>query len=203
MRKQWLWLVLLCVGLSTQVAYGQQNEPNDAEGDVRYVSDDLFIFMHAGPGRNYRILGSVMAGTPITVLQTDDEKGFMEVIDDKQRTGWVETRFVTNQTSLREMLPQVQAELQRVNTLVANSGQVNDQLKNELSQVQQQRDQLIKQVSELTDKNQTIQRELDQQDKTEQMQWFTRGGGIALIGIILGVIIAYLPKKRRRNDQWM
>ena len=35
------------------------------------------------------------------------------------------------------------------------------------------------------------------------VEWFTRGGIVALGGIILGVIIAYLPKKRRRNDQWM
>ena len=40
-------------------------------------------------------------------------------------------------------------------------------------------------------------------DQTAQMEWFTRGGIVAVISLILGIILTYLPKKTRRNDNWM
>ncbi|MGL6176871.1 MAG: TIGR04211 family SH3 domain-containing protein, partial [Vibrionaceae bacterium] len=33
-----------------------------------YISDELFIYMHAGPGTEYRILGSINAGVPVKVM---------------------------------------------------------------------------------------------------------------------------------------
>jgi SH3 domain protein len=43
----------------------QQESSTENSDDVRYISDDLFTFLHAGPGRNYRILGSVLAGSKV------------------------------------------------------------------------------------------------------------------------------------------
>ncbi len=36
----------------------------------RYISDDLFTFMHSGPNNTYRIMGSVNAGSKVQLLQT-------------------------------------------------------------------------------------------------------------------------------------
>lgn len=203
MRKYWLITLMLCLGFGWQGELSAQSEPNDSSGDIRFISDDLFVFMHAGPGRNYRILGTVIAGTKLTVLQTSDDKEFMEVIDDTQRTGWVESRFVSKQKTIREQVPQLQAQLQQANQQVATLEQNNAALAGQVNQLSQKNSQLNDQVKSLTRDNQRVQNALDQQDKSEQMQWFTRGGIIAVVGLILGVIIAYLPKKRRRNDQWM
>lgn len=195
---------LLVAGIfsSTGSALAQQ-EPNDTTGDIQYISDSLSTFMHAGPGRNYRILGSVQAGTRVTVLQVNTEKEYVEIIDDKQRTGWVEAEYVTKQQSLRDLLPGLQQELRDANSLIAERESNGNVLSQQLAEVTSRNKQLTGQLAKLEKNNQRIQNQLDRQDQSAQMEWLTRGGIIALISIILGVIIAHLPKRKRRNDNWM
>lgn len=178
-------------------------EPNDRDGEVRYISDDLYTFIHAGPGRNYRILGSVGAGTRVVQLQVDTEANFVEIIDDKQRTGWVDATFITNSRSIRDMVPELREDLAEANQLVQSQQSSNDLLNQQIADLSSQNTSLQQQLNKVEAENQKLSLELQSQDQSAQMEWFTRGGIIALGGLILGVIIAYLPKKRRRNDQWM
>ncbi|MCC2617972.1 TIGR04211 family SH3 domain-containing protein [Aestuariibacter halophilus] len=193
-------LVFACV-LLTPLSHAQ--EGSEADGEVRYVTDNLYTFLHAGPGRNYRILGSVEAGTRVTQLQVDAENNFVEVIDDKQRTGWVDGTFITSELTIRERVPILEQRLQEANEQLAEQEALNQRLNQQVQTLTTQNEQVNKQLSELQSRNQDIQQELNTSDQTAQIQWFTRGGIVALASIILGVIIAYLPKKRRRNDQWM
>ncbi|GAB5382670.1 MAG: TIGR04211 family SH3 domain-containing protein [Aliiglaciecola sp.] len=199
-KLQILGFIILCCLTANTTA---QQEPNDATGDIRYISDDLQTFMHSGPGRNYRILGSVVAGTRVTVLQEDQEKGFIEIIDNNQRTGWVETQYIMNQPSIRAVLPGLQQDLSEVKQELVEEQQSNELLNQQVMDLTNRNERLIKDFEAVKKDNERLQRTLDTQDQTAQMQWLTRGGIIALVSIILGVIIAYLPKKRRRNDQWM
>ncbi|GAA6182864.1 MULTISPECIES: TIGR04211 family SH3 domain-containing protein [Alteromonadaceae] len=180
-----------------------QQEPNDSSGDIRYITDDLSAFMHTGPTRNYRILGSITAGTRITVLQENKETGFTEVIDDKQRTGWVESQYVSNEQSIRELVPGLQQSAKQSTSQIAQLNKSNDLLSQQLSDLTSQNKVLVKDLESQKKETQKLQRELDMLDQSAQMKWFTRGGIIALVSILLGVIIAYLPKKRKRSDQWM
>ncbi len=54
-------LLLVCAVVTT---------PAKAE-QVRYISDNLFTYMHRGPGTQFRIMGSVNAGTKVTLLETN------------------------------------------------------------------------------------------------------------------------------------
>ena len=67
MFKTSLLILLLLTGVHFTVI--AQTDSNSS--DIRYITDDLQAFMHSGPGRNYRILGSIIAGTKVTVLQQD------------------------------------------------------------------------------------------------------------------------------------
>lgn len=187
------------------ISYAQttSSEPNDQDGDIRYITDDLQTFLHAGPGRNYRILGTVIAGTLVTQLQVDKENGFIEVIDDRQRTGWVDAEFITAQKSLRETMPGLQQQLTALNQALKNQKSNSELLNQQIADLSSQNSQLKKQLATLEAENAGVNHKLATQDQTAQMEWLTRGGMIALASIVLGVIIAYLPKKRRRNDQWM
>ncbi len=68
-----------------------------AHAKDNYISDELFTYMHSGPGTQYRIIGSVDAGTKVTVVDTNRNEGYSQVIDDRGRKGWVESKYVTNQ----------------------------------------------------------------------------------------------------------
>jgi len=161
MLKRFLFSVTCALFLLPTI----QASAQQSQGETQYISDDLFTFLHSGPGRNYRILGSVVAGSEVTVLQTDSDSNYVEIVDDKDRTGWVDGEFVSPQKSLRELVPGLQQQL--------------------------------------ADATADFSQKLDAADQTEKMQWFTRGGIVALISLILGVIVAYLPKKRRKSDTWM
>ncbi len=185
------------------ISLANSQETTNRNGEVGYISDDLFTFLHTGPGRNYRILGQVVAGTRVTLLQEDTEKNFVEVIDDKQRQGWVDGEFINKQKSLRELMPGLQQQFEEASQTalqLRNDNQLLDQKITELSSLNTT---LSRKLDTLQRENSKITAELANHDQTAEMEWFTRGGIVAVISLLLGIILTYLPKKRRRNDNWM
>lgn len=199
MLKRLLFSIIctLCILPATQ-AFAQQSS-----GETRYISDDLFTFLHSGPGRNYRILGSIVAGTQVQVLQTDSESNYVEIIDDKERSGWVDGEFVSKQKSLRELVPSLQQQLADTTQSTQQSQTANESLKQQIAELSTQNSKLKKQLNSIEKLNADYSQKIESADQTAKMEWFTRGGIVAVISLILGIIVAYLPKKRRKNDNWM
>ncbi|MFT5837759.1 MAG: SH3 domain protein [Flavobacteriales bacterium] len=202
MRKQIIIFFLFITSSLISVSLLAQ-EPNDSEGESRYISDDLFTYLHAGPGRNFRILGSVVAGTRVTLLQEDSENNFVEIIDDKQRTGWVDAEFINDSRSVRELVPGLQQKVQQTEKTILQLRQNSDLLNQQISDLTSQNINLKKKLTDAQKENTKTTQTLADYDQTAQMEWFTRGGIVAVISLLLGVILTYLPKKRRKNDNWM
>jgi SH3 domain protein len=202
MRKQ-LVVLFLVIGSSLLSVPSLAQEPNDSKGETRYISDDLFTYLHAGPGRNYRILGSVVAGTLVTLLQEDNENNFVEIIDDKQRTGWVDAEFINVSRSLRELVPGLQQQVEKTEKTILQQRRSSDLLNQQIADLTSQNTNLKKKLSDAEKENVKITQTLANYDQTAQMEWFTRGGIVAVISLLLGIVLTYLPKKRRRNDNWM
>jgi SH3 domain protein len=178
-------LSLLFIGLANS------QETVSSDGEVRYISDDLFTFLHAGPGRNYRILGSVVAGTRVTLLQVDKENNFIEVIDDKKRQGWVDGQFINTQRSLRELVPGLQQQLEEDKQTVLQQRNDNELLNQKIAELSTQNTDLSRQLKETQSENSRIADELANSDQTAEMEWFTRGGIVAVISLLLGIILTY------------
>lgn len=202
MRQQ-IVLLFLCIASSLLCVQSLAQEPNDSSGETRYISDDLFTYLHAGPGRNFRILGSVVAGTRVTLLQTDAEKNFVEIIDDKQRTGWVDAEFINISRSVRTLVPGLQQQVEKTENTIMQQRESNDLLNQQILDLTSQNTNLKKKLSNAEKENTKITQTLANYDQTAQMEWFTRGGIVAVISLLVGIILTYLPKKRRRNDNWM
>jgi SH3 domain protein len=202
MRKQ-IILVFLCIASSLLSVQSLAQEPNDSEGEIRYISDDLFTYLHAGPGRNFRILGTVVAGTRVTLLQEDAEKNFVEIIDDKQRTGWIDAEFISVSSSVRALVPGLQQQVEDTEQTIQQQRVSNDLLNQQIADLTSQNTNLKTKLSDAEKENAKITQTLADYDQTAQMEWFTRGGIVAVISLLLGIILTYLPKKRRRNDNWM
>jgi SH3 domain protein len=205
MTKFFLQLVglSLLAGLLFNQANAQDNQAGSGSDTTVYISDDLYTFIHAGPGRNYRILGSVVAGTAVTLLQRNDEEGFVEIIDDKERTGWVDNRFISDTPSVRESVPQLEQSLQQAQADLEQTQQQNDLLNQQILDLSSRNEQLQTKLQEIQQQHGELQRQLASIDNKIQIEWLTRGGIIALGGLILGVILMLIPRKRRRNDNWM
>lgn len=178
-------------------------EPNDSEGETHYISDDMFTYLHAGPGRNFRILGTVVAGTRVSLLQVDTDKSFVEIIDDKQRTGWIDAQFISDSRSFRELVPGLQQQVINSEQTIQQQRQNNDLLNQQIADLTSQNTNLKNKLSDVKKENTKTTKALAEYDQTAQIEWFTRGGIVAVISLLLGVILTYLLKKRRRNDNWM
>ncbi|MFS1702501.1 TIGR04211 family SH3 domain-containing protein [Alteromonas sp. AMM-1] len=168
-----------------------------------YVADDLYVFMHSGPGRNYRIVGSIEAGLPVTILGRSDDGSYTQIQDEEEREGWIETQFLINTISRRAQLPELSQRVaerdQQVSALTAKQQKLQQQLveaKQQISELESDQAQAQQRIQQLT-------AQIQSQDNEELYRMFTYGGIVAGAGVLLGIIVTFIPKRRRRNDTWM
>lgn len=200
MRLLTLLFGLVLVGLP---AAAQQTSDNSLADSDHYIADNLIVYMHSGPGRNYRILGSIEAGVPVTVLQTNAEEGFAQINDADGREGWVETQYLIDTISRRAQVPQLSQRLadseQQLNQIESR----NSDLSQQLAQVKQQNTQLESALKEAEQSVSTLEAQISEYDTKERYRMFSYGGIVAGVGVILGIIVTFIPKRRRRTDSWM
>jgi len=181
---------------------------------VRYISDDLFTYMHRGPGTQYRIMGSVNAGTKVTLLEANKEAGYSRIKDERGRTGWVSTKFISTQVGLKERVPALEKELTEVKAALADAQLSGDEktasLQNSLQLRTEQITELESQNSQINEQLMTSQAEIrelrakiDTQKDDLLMRWFTYGGMVAGAGLLFGLVLPHLiPRRRKRNNGW-
>ncbi|MCG7552881.1 TIGR04211 family SH3 domain-containing protein [Pseudoalteromonas sp. Of11M-6] len=199
--KQFIIASLLFTSFISFAEEPDENSTVNAATPNGYISDNLFIFMHTGPSKNYRILGSVDAGTPITILSGANDE-FVQIKDDKAREGWVESKFVTTEPGLKQQLEAVNQ------TLVETQEALND-AQQQLPMLQQNNTNLLAENASLQDTIAGLEKQLQderlaQQQKVqkEQHQLLTYGGIIGISGIIIGVILTLFLSRRKRYDGW-
>ena len=185
-----------------------------ALADTRYVSDNIFTFIHNGPGTQYRILGSVKAGEPLEVKAVNGEAGFTQVVDGRGREGWIKNSELQSQISLREQLPQVEKERDELKARLQNlngdnekrfaekDGQIAAQSK-EIAALKAQLASQGEEMNNLKEQNDALTQSYDNQEHDMQMDWFIRGGAMVGAGILLGILLPMLPRRRSRSDRWM
>ncbi|MCE9685589.1 TIGR04211 family SH3 domain-containing protein [Shewanella sp. AS16] len=174
-----------------------------AAGQTRYISDNVFLYLLGGPGTQYRILGSVEAGQPVT-FTGETQAEYSKIVDHKGREGWVQTDMLSAEQSFRERLPQVEAKLeqtqQQLNSLRNSSDGAMQELaslKSQLNKTQRSLEQASQERDQATDKLANIAR-------NERFNMWSQGVMIAGIGMIIGIFLVYLPRpQRRKKDRWM
>ncbi|MBS4687433.1 TIGR04211 family SH3 domain-containing protein [Aeromonas sobria] len=185
-----------------------------ALADTRYVSDNIFTFIHNGPGTQYRILSSIKAGEPLEVKAVNSEAGFTQVVDSRGREGWIKNSELQSQISLRERLPQVEKERDELKDRLQNLNGDNEkrftekdgQLAAQSKEIAALKVQLVSQGEELgnlKEQNDALTQSYDNQEHDMQMDWFIRGGAMVGAGILLGILLPMLPRRRSRGDRWM
>ncbi|WP_372871478.1 TIGR04211 family SH3 domain-containing protein [Shewanella sp.] len=181
-----------------------------AESQPRFISDNIYVYMHNGPGTSFRILGSVSAGTPVTFTgETADE--YAKIIDNRGREGWVRADALSSDKSLRQQLEEAeQALAESQAALVSNKTEYED-VDGTISALREQlakADELVRiasaeKVSAQEARDKALA-EVQSLKENERVRHWQEGGIIAAIGLLLGVILVYLPKpQRKRRSRWM
>jgi len=179
----------------------------------RYVSDQLFTYMHKGPSAQYRIVGSLNAGTKIKLLQSDKKTGYSKVQDPRGRSGWISTKFVTSQEPSILRLPEAVEALDSANKKlngIADSNKAAQQkqqqsLSEQIASNQQlvtQRQQLLAKIQALELDNTKLQTRIANQSEEVEMYWFMRGAAIIIMGIFIGLVLPLIPRRKKKNDVW-
>ncbi|MFG0606250.1 TIGR04211 family SH3 domain-containing protein [Vibrio mimicus] len=180
----------------------------------RYIADKLFTYMHSGPSNQYRILGSIDAGEKVKLLEVNKESGYSQITDERGRTGWVESRFITREVSNTLRLPALEKELEEVKKLLANARQNADSEKAGLAESLELRNQQIadlernyadisKQLTDSQSEIRELRAKLDTQKEDLLLKYFTYGGGVAGIGLLLGLVLPHIiPRRKRHPAGW-
>lgn len=202
MIKRLFFLLFL---INTHALIAQENDDlssadtSNVETNNAFVSDDLFIYMHSGPGTNYRILGSVTAGSAVTILSTDEEAGFSEIVDERDRTGWIKTEFVA-ETSIRQQIQQLTAQLEDTQPQLQTQSDEILRLESVLRAAEQEKVDLNRQLEEQIQLANQLQQQISLQTTDAEKEMFYRGAIVAGSGALAGILLTLLMRRKKRSD---
>jgi SH3 domain protein len=175
---------------------------NAAEKNYKqgYITDQLSTFIHSGPSTNYRILGTVTAGSSIKITGLQ-ENNYSEIIDDKSRKAWIETKYITKGPVLR-------ISLAKLNKKISSNNSYTTELDGQINTLTSKVNTLLSEKQKLTDELQSVSKKLSQtslkikdQDTNIKKQWFFTGAMVLGIGLILGLILPRLFSRKRNTMQ--
>lgn len=182
-------------------AEDEAQAPTSTDAKAAYIIDNLYTFMRSGASKNYRLLGSVDAGTKLTLL-SNEENGFIKVKDDKDREGWVETKFVSTTPGLHHQFETLSNEMNVVQEKLRSAQIELPQLQDQNQALTDQNLQLSNQIKQL---KATLDKERSQKEAAsskEKRQLLTYGGAIAFFGLFVGIILTIFLSRRKRYEGW-
>lgn len=196
-------LVGLLIGLGSGQAVAQANEA--------WVSEELTTYVRSGPTDGYRIVGTLSAGEQVGVLDTSGK--YTRVKSESGDTVWILSDELKSTPSAREKLPKLETQVTELTDKLDN---INDTWEERVSSMKQGIETRTERISELEARNESLdgaseeQREkvralnarLDTQEEDLLMRYFMYGGGVAGAGLLVGLIVPHLPRRRKKRDRW-
>ncbi|MFZ3153943.1 TIGR04211 family SH3 domain-containing protein [Pseudomonas sp.] len=185
----------------------------DATGNNRWVSDSLNTYVRSGPTDGYRIVGTLVSGQKVTLLQTSGD--YSQVRGENGSAVWIANRDLQDVPGQAERLPQLEqkvtelsAELDGINdtwkTRVQGMQETLDSRKALIDELQTARSALDIELSRANSELRELQAQLGEENQQVLMRYMAYGGGIAGGGLLAGLILpTMLRVRRKRNDQWV
>lgn len=189
-------LIALSVLLFSFLSVAQEAVKPDS-----YISDELSIYMHAGSGTNYRILGKIIAGSEITATG-QESNGYSQIIDSNGKKAWVESKYVSKNPSLRAVITELNSKLSSyAQKQLTNETALSD-ASSSIATLTGKNKELTSEVSSLTKELVIVKSKLKHQDQEILTQWFFNGALVLGIGLLLGIILPRFFGKKRKTSSW-
>ncbi|EEP98708.1 hypothetical protein yruck0001_3680 [Yersinia ruckeri ATCC 29473] len=194
--------------LSLSISWGAHAE------EKRYISDELITYVHSGPGNQYRILGTLNAGEEVTLISVNEAANYGQIRDNKGRTTWIPMDQLSQSPSMRVRLPDLEQQVKTLTDKLANIDNSWNQRTTEMQQkvaasdsvinaLKQENTALKNQLIVAQKKVNAVNLQLDDKQRTIILQWFMYGGGVAGLGLILGLMLPHLIPSRKKKNRWM
>ncbi|KOO58667.1 hypothetical protein WH43_08710 [Rheinheimera sp. KL1] len=189
--------------MSTSVTAQQEPTGTPVSPQNAYISDKLITYLYNGPGRDYKIIGSIAAGEEIKLVAEDSSSEYWQLTDSKGRTGWILKQYVSLTPVFGGESEQLQQQLQQQQSLVSQLQQEKDQLQQQLNET----DAAVQQAEKATaTAQQTIALLTQQLQEKPSAFWQDKmvlGSILGFAGLLLGLIVPALIPGRRRKERWM
>jgi SH3 domain protein len=192
------WVFTLYCFLISFVSMAQQENNEATPG---YISDELIIYMHTGAGKNYRIAGTINSGSQVGLTGLTNNN-YTQIIDNKGRITWVESKFVSSSPGLREKVAHLENELTERTEAANSAAQALDDANIKLTDLNSHYTQVNQEVVELKKQLLTVTGQLKTQDTDIQLQWFYKGAMVLAFGLILGLVLPIFLSKKRKTSTW-
>ncbi|MCK2046653.1 TIGR04211 family SH3 domain-containing protein [Chromohalobacter moromii] len=183
-----------------------------AQDDGQYwVSDKLPTYVRSGPTEGYRIVGTLESGDPVTLLGQQND--YSRVRSEEGDVVWIPSRYLQDSPSASSRLPELQT---RVDELTSKLDGINEEWEqrvhdmkatlNERAQriedLEARNDELNTAYSDAQETTRKLKARLDTQEQDLLMRYFTYGAAVAGAGLLVGLIVPHLPRRRKRRSGW-
>ncbi|MEG9531245.1 TIGR04211 family SH3 domain-containing protein [Mannheimia indoligenes] len=176
---------------------------------TQYISENLNTYMRKGAGDNFRISGAIQAGEKVTVLDKKDRYSLIR--DTRNREGWVLNSDLSDTASPKELIPQLN---QQVQDLTNRLSKIDTEWQQRTAEMQRRTQDAVQKSSDLVEENAQLKRELeilknknrdletmhDSEKREIVIQWFIYGGAVLGAGLLLGLLVPFLIPRRKRNS---
>ncbi|UYG01059.1 MULTISPECIES: TIGR04211 family SH3 domain-containing protein [unclassified Halomonas] len=194
----------LLMGGASSTALAQ----NDSQA---WVSEELSTFVRSGPTDGYRIVGTLNAGEEVEVLEESGD--YTRVRGSGGDAVWVLSDELQQTPSAREQLPELEDQ---VGELTQELDGINDTWEERVSSMRETLEVREQRITELEARNRelesvtdqsrqqvrALEARLDTQEEDLLMRYFMYGGGVAGAGLLVGLIVPHLPRRRKKRDRW-
>ncbi len=180
------------------------------ESNTRWVSDSLTTYVRSGPTDGYRIVGTLKSGQKVELISTQGD--YSQVRGEGGSTVWIPSSELQAKPGQAERLPQLE---QQVAELSGQLKTIDDSWKNRVQGMQETLDSRKQQIDELEARRKDLDAQLTQaqselrstqaklgnENKQALMQYMVYGGSIAGAGLLAGLILPSMTR-RKKNDRW-
>lgn len=175
----------------------------ESAGRPYYISDDIPVTLREQPRNDATVVTQLKSGVRVTLLQSLGRESFARIRTADGREGWMTARYLSTQPSARDRYQQTQQELAAAQDRIAT-------LERELNGAQQQlararpafeaareNERLRTAVAEL-ERSSVAQRARYDAEKARRRSLLS-GGALVLIGALLGLVLPWLGRGRKRR----
>ncbi|HKL01459.1 MAG TPA: TIGR04211 family SH3 domain-containing protein [Desulfotignum sp.] len=175
-----------------------------------YVSPITKITMRTGPGVEHKIVAMLVSGTRLEILEYQED--WSRVQTDDQKTGWVLTRFLTEDKPLTIEVEKLRRQNERLAEALEKNREEKEiltekhaalkEIEEKYHKLEQASAEFLKLDAEykalvtLSEEQQKQIETLQENLNDEEILWFLSGAGVFMVGLILGLSTR---KKKKRS----
>lgn len=182
-----------------------------AAGNDRWISDSLNTYVRSGPTDGHRIVGTLKSGQKVELL--GNQGNYSQIRGEGGSTVWILSSDLQEEPGQSERLPQLVAQVAQLTDQLAK---IDDTWKARVQGMQETLDSRKALVDELEGRNKGLNEQLSRaqselrdtqarlgiENQQALMSYMIYGASIAAGGLLLGLILPALTRRRKRNDGW-